>query len=530
MNKKWRVLVSEPVAQEGLDILRAHDDIEVIFKPELKADALLGEVADVHGLIVRSQTKVTAQVIAAGKNLQVIARAGVGVDNIDVPAATRRGIVVLNSPDGNTIAAAEQTIALLLALSRNLPQAHASLSAGEWKRSAFMGVEVYGKVLGLIGLGKVGTHMARMARGLEMEIIACDPYISREHAERLGVRLVGFEELLRQADYISLHVSLTKDTRGMIGAKELAMMKPGVRIINTSRGGVIDEGALAEAIRSGHVAGAALDVFENEPPKGSPVVGLPGVIVTPHLGAATEEAQVKVAVDVAAQLADVLHGLPARTAVNLPPVSAETLKVLRPYLTLAEKIGRLQVQLAAGAITSIEVIYSGEIAELDVSTVTRALLKGLLERALEESVNYVNAVLVAETRGIRVTEAKSTSAEDYASLIAVKASSESGSREIEGTVFGAQDIRITRVDGYRVDFVPQGNLLITTNQDRPGMIGRVGTILGDAGINIAGMYVGRDRPGGREVMVLAVDSPVPAQVREKVLQVDGVESIHLAEL
>ena len=527
---KWRVLVSEPVAQEGLDILRSDPDIEVAFKPELSPEALLEEVASAHGLIVRSQTKVTGKVIEAGKNLQVNARAGVGVDNIDVPAATRRGIVVLNSPDGNTIAAAEQTIALLLALSRNLPQAHASLAKGEWKRSAFMGVEVYGKVLGLVGLGKVGAHVARMARGLEMEVITCDPYISHEHARRLGAQLVAFDELLRRADYISLHVPLTKDTRGMIGAKELAMMKRGVRIVNTSRGGVIDEKALAEAIRSGHVAGAALDVFETEPPKGSPLVGLPGVVATPHLGAATEEAQVKVAVDVAAQLADVLRGMPASTAVNLPPVSAETLAALRPYLTLVEKIGELHAQLAAGAITSVEVTYSGDIAELDVSPLTRALLKGLLERALEESVNYVNAVVVAEARGVKVTEAKRTSAEHYPSLVAVKVTSESASREIEGTIFGKQDARITRIDGYRVDFVPQGHLMIMTNIDRPGMIGKVGTILGDAGLNIAGMYVGRDRPGGREVMVLVVDSPVPAQVCEEVLQVEGIESIHLAQL
>ena len=530
MADKWRVLVSDPVSEEGLAVLHADPSIEVVNKPGMEPAVLLQEIAEADALIVRSQTKVTREVIEAGKKLQVIARAGVGVDNVDVPEATRRGVVVLNSPEGNTIAAAEQTIALMLALSRNLPQAHASLAAGEWKRSAFTGVEVYGKVLGLVGLGKVATHVARMARGLEMEVIVNDPYISREHGERLGVTLVELDELLRRSDYISLHVPLTRDTRGMLGAQQIAAMKKGVRIVNTARGGVIDEAALAEAISSGHVAGAALDVFEKEPPENCPLIGMKGVIATPHLGAATEEAQVKVAVDVAEQIVDVLHGIPARSAVNLPPVDAETLSRLSPYLGLAEKMGSLHAQLADGAVTAVEVTYSGEVAELDVSPLTRALLKGLLQHAVEESVNYVNAALVAESRGIKVTEAKSSTAGNYPSLLRVRAATDKGTRELDGTAFGKQDVRILRIDDYHVDFVPQGHLLITRNVDQPGMIGKVGTIMGDAGINIAAMYFGRDRPRGTAVMVLAVDAVVPEKVRHQIGRVPGIESVTLAEL
>jgi len=369
-----------------------------------------------------------------------------------------------------------------------------------------------------------------VGRGLEMEVLVNDPYISREHAERLGVTLVELDELLRRSDYISLHVPLTRDTRGMLGAQQIAAMKKGVRIVNTARGGVIDEAALAEAIRSGHVAGAALDVFEKEPPENCPLIGMMGVITTPHLGAATEEAQVKVAVDVAEQIVDVLHGIPARSAVNLPPVEAGTLLRLTPYLGLAEKMGSLHAQLADGAVTAVEVTYSGEVAELDVSPLTRALLKGLLQHAVEESVNYVNAALVAESRGIKVTEAKSSTAGNYPSLLRVRAATDKGTRELDGTAFGKQDVRILRIDDYHVDFVPQGHLLITRNVDQPGMIGKVGTIMGDAGINIAAMYFGRDRPRGTAVMVLAVDAVVPEKVRDQIGRVPGIESVTLAEL
>ncbi len=519
--------MSDPIAEPGLDILRADPMIEVVVKTDHSPGELKRAVAKADALLVRSQTQVTADIIEAAPKLRVIARAGVGVDNIDVPAATRRGVIVLNSPEGNTIAATEHALALLMALSRRIPEAYESMRRGEWKRSKFMGVEVYNKTLGIFGLGKVGSEVARRARAFGMRILACDPYIPAEHAERLGVELVTLGELLAGSDYVTIHAPLTRDTRGAIGRHELEKARRGIRIINTARGGIVEEAALADAVKAGIVSGAAVDVFEQEPPKDSPLVGVDGIIVTPHLGASTEEAQVRVAVDVAQQVVEVLHGRPARTAVNVSPVSPEALAALQPYLALAEKIGRLQAQLAGGHPVDLEITYSGEIAELDVSLVTQSFLVGLLQAVLEEPVNLVNAPLLAEARGLKVTESRSSAAEDYANLITSRVA---GEQVIAGTLFGRNEPRIVRINEYRVDFEPTGYMLIADHHDRPGVIGKVGTILGGEDINIGGMHVGRKTVRGKALMILAVDSPIPPAVLRKIERLDSMYRCTLVEL
>jgi len=529
---KWRVLVSDSLSEEGLVPLRESPDIELVVKPGLKPDELKQEIKEANALLVRSATRVTADIIEAAPNLIVIGRAGVGVDNIDVEAATRRGVVVCNSPEGNTIAAAEHTLALMLAVARNIPSASSSVAAGEWKRTAFLGVELLDKTLGIIGLGKIGSEVAMRAQAFGMKVIGHDPFITADHASRLGVEIADLPELLQRSDFITLHVPLTRDTRHLIGEETLAKVRPGVRIINCSRGPVVDEAALAKAIQEGRVAGAGLDVFEKEPPSDSPLLALSQVVLTPHLGASTAEAQMKVAVDVAQQVAEVLHGRPARSAVNVIPISSDALRTLEPYLPLAEKLGRLQGQLAERPITSVELIYAGRLAEEDSRLLTRAFLKGLLQPILDEPVNLVNSAVVAQERGLRVTESHSRQPEDYVSLITSRVRADAEERTIAGTLFGHSEARIVLMDQYRVDFSPSGYMLVSLHIDRPGMIGKVGTLLGRHNINIAGMHVGRTqpRPGGPSVMVLALDSPVPPQVLEELRRVDGIITAQLVEL
>lgn len=530
--RKWRVLVADKLAEEGLAALREAPEVELVVNTGLTHEELLQEIAQADALLVRSATKVTAEVIEAAPRLQVIGRAGVGVDNIDVEAATRRGVVVCNSPEGNTIAAAEHTWALLLAVARNIPAANASMKAGEWKRSAFVGVELLNKTLGVLGLGKIGAEVAARARAFGMKVLANDPFVSAEQAERLGVELVELSDLLARSDFITLHVPLTKDTRGLLNAETLSQVKPGVRIINCARGGVVDEAALAEAIESGRVAAAGIDVFENEPPTDSPLLGLDRVVLTPHLGASTAEAQVKVAVDVSQQVLDVLRGRPARSAVNVMPVSAETLRTLQPYLELAEKLGRFHAQLAEGPIGRAELVYAGQLADHDTQMLTRAFLKGMLEPILDIPVNLVNALLVAEGRGLKIVESRSRESEDYLSLITSKVTTDGEERVISGTLFGHREPRVVQMDQFRMDFVPAGIMLVSMHIDKPGMIGRVGTIMGRHNINIAGMHVGRGQtgPGGRSVMVLALDNPVPDEVRKLLLEVDGIMTAQVVEL
>lgn len=525
-----RVLVSDPIAPEGIEILKRVAEVDV--KTGLSKEELAAIIGDYDALAVRSETKVTADVLAQAKNLKIIGRAGVGVDNIDVAVATERGILVVNSPEGNTLAAAELTVGMLLALARNIPQADQALRGGEWKRSKYMGSEVYNKTLGIIGLGKIGKEVAKRLQAFEMNVIGYDPYLKPEQAEALGIRLVDLDTLYKEADYITVHVPKTKETAGMINAEKIALMKPTVRLINVARGGIIDETALADAAKAGKIGGAAIDVFSTEPaPKDNPLLGIPNVITTPHLGASTEEAQVNVAIDIAEQIADVLSGKPARAAVNMPSVSSDVLARIEPYLHLAEKIGSLHAQLTTSSINEVEVIYAGDFDNLPTVHLTRAVLKGLLEPIIPESINYVNAPALAAARGIKVTESRTTSGEGgQGCVITVRKRSASSEREICGTVFSKDNIRILYIDGYRVDIRPTGPMLVTKHTDRPGVIGKVGTLLGDNGINIAGMHVGRESEGQGAVMVIKLDTVVPEELVQQIRRIDGMETARLVQL
>ncbi|MCL6612996.1 MAG: phosphoglycerate dehydrogenase, partial [Peptococcaceae bacterium] len=446
-----KVLVMDGVSEEGLAPLRKNPEIEVVIGEKMTEDELARVIPEYDALIVRSATKVTAKVIESAGRLKAVGRAGVGVDNIDLEAATRKGILVVNAPDGNTVAATEHTIAMMLALARNIPQAAGKMKEGVWDKKAFLGVELRGKVLGILGLGRIGTAVARRAQALEMEVVAYDPYITEEKAASLAVELAGLEELYQRADFITIHMPRTKDTYHLIDDRAINLMKKGVRIINCARGGIIDEEALYRGMVEGKVAGAALDVFEKEPNTDSPLLSLPNFIATPHLGASTREAQLNVAVDVSEEIAAALTGRLVRNTVNIPSISPKTLAVVRPYLDLAEKLGRFQAHLVSGRVRRVEVIYSGELARQEVAPITTAVVKGLLDPILQESVNFVNASLLARSRGIQVQQSVDGQEEGYSSLITVKVHTDREERSISGTLFGAGDPRIVMVDGYRVD-------------------------------------------------------------------------------
>ncbi len=505
-----RLLVSDPLANEGLELLRSQGDVDV--KLRMDPQELLSIIGEYDALVVRSETRVTEEVVDAGGKLQVIGRAGVGVDNIDVGAATRRGIPVVNAPTGNTIAAAEHTIAMMMALARNIPQAHESLRRGEWTRSAFTGVEVRNRVLGVIGLGKVGTEVAHRARGLQMRVLGHDPFVSPEHASMLGIELSSLDRIYSEADFICLHTPLTESTRGIIGEKALSMMKPTVRILNVARGELVDEEALLSAIEDGRVAGAALDVFSKEPPHGSPLLADGRVIVTPHLGASTQEAQAEVAREVAEQVIAVLEGRSAMFTVNAPFVPPETQRVLTPYVDAGSYAGKLAAQLVTGQLESVNLRYDGEIAAHDTNLLRAACLVGILSPISDERVNLINANLHASQRGLRITEQKSPTAEQLSSMVTVEM--ETTERRI---AISASHVRgethIVRINDYWIDIVPSGGyMLLASHQDRPGMIGAVGTITGKHDINIGFMEVGRLEPRGPATMIIGLDDPLPEPV------------------
>ena len=521
------VLVTDPIAQDGIDLLKQQAEVDVRLRPS--PAELLALIGGYEALVVRSETKVTRQVIEAGSRLQVIGRAGSGVDNIDVEAATERGVVVVYAPTGNTISAAEHTIALMLALARRLPDAYESLRSGRWERQLFIGVELRGKTLGVVGLGQVGTEVSLRARALEMRVIACDPYVSPERAQSLGVELVSFEELLQQSDFISLHTRLTASTRDMLGEAQFRQMKPSARIINTARGELIDEASLLRALDDGRVAGAAIDVFQEEPPGESPLLAHERVIVTPHLGALTTEAQERAALDVAEQVLMVLRGEPPRYAINAPLVSAETMEVLRPFLDAAERSASLATQLCEGQLKSVELEYLGEIANYDVTPLKAAAIKGLLAPISDEPVTIVNANLVAEHRGLRITERKGPS-EEYANLIAVHLTTDRGMTDVAGTVFH-DGTHIIRVLDFWVDIPPgDGYLLFCENRDRPGMVGAVGTFLGQHDINISFMRLGREQVRGRALMVLGLDDEISPELLRELEAVQDLYSARLAKI
>lgn len=534
---KNRVLVSDNLSEEGIIKLREFADVDVLL--DLSKDELKARIADYDALVVRSGTKATKEIIEAGTRLKVIGRAGVGVDNIDVETATERGILVVNAPSANTISAAEHTIGMLLSISRNIPAANGSMKSGKWERKKYMGVEVNGKVLGVIGLGRVGYEVSKMAKGLGMRIVAYDPFISQDKARELGIALSSFTDVISVADFITMHTPLVKDTHHLIGKEAFAQMKEGVRVINCARGGILDEAALAAAIRSGKVAGAALDVFENEPPETSELLELGEVIMTPHLGASTKEAQKAAAVTIAEEVITALQNKPVRNALNMIYVEEELMDTLNPYLVLADKLGRLCAQLIpkSGRLEHFNVSYEGEIgvtgAGDDTRIITVAMLKSILSW-FTDGVNYVNAEAIAKKSGIKVTESKTEDSEHFSSLITLSITAQRDGKEekktVAGTLFGKDDLRIVQIDGYRVDASPSGHMLICSFLDKPKVIGPVCTVLGGSGINIAGMQVGREKVGGEAVMVLNVDSSVSDDTMAEIKRVQNVIDVKLVKL
>jgi D-3-phosphoglycerate dehydrogenase / 2-oxoglutarate reductase len=527
-----KVFVADDVSDGGLQPLR-DAGFSVEKKIGLPAEKLREELTNSEGLIVRSETKVTSELLAGAPGLRVIGRAGVGVDNIDVRAATARGIVVMNAPDGNTITTAEHTIALLVALARRVPQANSSLKSGKWERKKFVGTELQGKTLGIIGLGRIGRVVASRARALGMKIIAHDPFIADEQTRDLEIQTAAVDEVLSRCDFLTVHTPLTRDTRNLIDATALAKMKTGARIINCARGGLIDESALCDAINSGKIAGAALDVFDQEPPPPDhPLLKLDQVIATPHLGASTTEAQEGVAFTVAEQMRDyLLHGS-LRGAVNVPALGGKELAVLQPYLSLAEALGRFQAQLARGAVREVRLEFAGELVDLDATPVTRAFLAGLL-RDVSDRVNLVNAFLIAEERGITVTTSYVRGV-DNAPAIRTRIAGSEGERTIAGTVFGIsggeRKGRITEIDDFRIEAIPRGFMLVMHNRDVPGVIGRVGTILGEDGINISAFHLGRHKRGGEAMAVIELDGSAPDTTLQKLSAADGILSVRQVEL
>jgi D-3-phosphoglycerate dehydrogenase len=523
-----KVLVSDALSEKGLAILREAEGIEVDVKTGLKEEELVAIIGEYDALVIRSATKVTAPVIQAGKKLQVIGRAGVGVDNVDVPEATKHGIVVMNTPTGNTITTAEHALALLFSLCRHIPQANAMLKGGKWEKKKFEGVEVFGKTLGVVGLGRIGGEVARRAKGMGMQVVAYDPFINAEKAAGIGAELVTLDELYARADFITVHIPMSDDARHMINEKTIAKMKDGVFIINDARGGIIDEDALLAALESGKVAGAALDVFEHEPPPADyPLLRHERIIVTPHLGASTHEAQENVSLDVAEQVVDALTRNLIYNAVNFPSIDPSQIPRLQPYIDLAKKMGAMVGQIAEGRMNAVEVTYSGEVASLQVEPITIAVVEGLLRPILEDDVNFVNASMLAKERGLAVTEATSQQEGDFTSLVTVVLKTDKDAVRIAGTLLGKKEPRIVSINDFRVEAIPKGNILFFTNEDRPGIIGKIGTLLGEHHVNIAGMQYGRKAFGGDAISLLNVDSAVPAKALEEIAAHPFIHTVKL---
>jgi len=526
-----KVLVSDSLSERGIEIMRNAPGLEVDVNTKLRPDELKRVIKDYHGLVVRSATKVTADIIGAAENLKVIGRAGIGVDNIDTAAATKRGIVVMNTPGGNTITTAEHTIAMMMALARKIPQATISMKRGEWEKKRLEGTELFNKTLGILGVGNIGQIVADRALGLKMNVIGYDPYISEDTARRMGVGLVTLDELYARSDFISIHVPLTNETRNMINRDAFRKMKKGVRIVNCARGGIVNEKDLYDAIKAGVVSGAALDVFEKEPPPSdNPLLGLDEVVLTPHLGASTLEAQENVAQAIAEQIVDYLLKGTVRNAVNLPSIPAELLEVLGPYITLAERLGGLQGQLLTGGVEEVIVEYSGEVVNYDVASVTIAAIKGLLDQLMDQYVNFVNAPYIAKERGIRVVEVKTSRPIDFASSVTIKVRSKDRENLVEGALFGKREPRIVRIDKFFIDAVPEGYLLILHNYDKPGVIGNIGTLLGTNNINIARLHLGRETVGGEAVSVWNIDTPLSEGVLSKLLRLPNIISAKVVRL
>ncbi|HLZ25932.1 MAG TPA: phosphoglycerate dehydrogenase [Chloroflexota bacterium] len=522
------VLVADPIAEEGLAILRQHARVEVVTG---QRDALERHLAHAEALVVRSETRVTPALLASAPLLRVIGRAGAGVDTIDVAAATERGIVVVNAPGGNAVAAAEHTLALLFALVRRIAAADASMKRGQWARSTYIGSELSGKTLGLIGLGRVGGEVARRALGLDMHVLVYDPYVPDEHARRIGLQPAELEPLLEAAEFVSLHVPLTEATRGILSATQLARMRPGAYVVNCARAGLIDEVALLAALDEGRLAGAAIDVFSNEPVQtDDPLPRHPKVVATPHLGASTVEAQANVAVQIATEVLAVLEGRPAQFAVNAPTLRPEDVDALEPYMDLVVMLGKLATQLADDHLVSAEISYRGEIAERNVGVLTAAAIQGLLEPISDTAVNLVNARPLAQRRGLDIVETRSSTSAHYTSLVGVTVNTRAGATSVAGVISDGR-ANVVQIDNFELHLpTTPGYLLVTQHVDQPGIIGLVGTLLGEADINISSMQVGRKAARGDALMLLSVDEPVPGHVVERIRQAANVAMIKVIKL
>ncbi len=520
---KPKVLISDKMDPNAARIFEERGcDVDV--KPGMTPDELKAVIGEYDGLAIRSATKVTPEILDAATNLKVIGRAGIGVDNVDIPHSSGKGVVVMNTPFGNSITTAEHAIAMMMALARQIPAANERTQKGEWPKSDFMGVEVTGKTLGLIGAGNIGSIVASRALGLKMKVVAFDPFLTPDRAIEIGVEKVDLDDLLARADFITLHTPLTDETRNILGRENLAKTKKGVRIVNCARGGLIDEAALADLLKGGHVAGAALDVFETEPAKESPLFGAPGFICTPHLGASTTEAQVNVALQVAEQMADYLVSGGVTNALNMPSLSAEEAPKLRPYMALAENLGSLVGQLAHGNLPKISVELEGDAAELNPKPITAAVLAGLMKR-YSQSVNMVNAPYLAKERGIEVREIRNTREGAYSTLVRVTVATEAGDRSVAGTLFGSGSPRLVEIFGVRIEAELEGHMLYIVNDDAPGFIGRIGTLMGANDINIGTFNLGRREAGGEAILLLSVDQPIPDSVQKEACALEGVNFV-----
>lgn len=525
--ERMKVFVSNDISEKGIALLKEHFDVDVM--PNMTPDELIKVINNYDGLVTRSMTKVTKEVFEASTRLKVVGRAGVGVDNIDIPAATAKGIVVLNTPEGNTMAATEHTVAMMMAMTRHIPQAHQSIQEGKWDRKSFDGIQVQGKTLGIIGVGRIGSRVAKRMQAMEMTTIGYDPYITEERAHQVGVELVDLDTLLAKSDYITIHTPLTKETEKMLNAETIAKMKDGVRLVNCARGGCMDPQAVADAVKSGKIAGAAIDVYPNEPltKENNPFLGLFNVVQTPHLGASTIEAQIGVAVDVAYGVIDALEGRPVMTAVNMAPIPKSVATVIQPYFGLAERMGTVGIYLADGPIQGVEIEYTGALAETETPALTTAFLKGLLNPILQEGVNFVNAPGLAKKRNLDVKEVKANRVGYFTTSIKVRITTAKGTHKIEGTLFDGKTPKIVQIDEYYVDFKPEGYLLLAPHTDKPNMIGQMATILGKAGININSMQVGSTTKSGTNIMAIVVANDIPNDIMLQLRGVDGILDVKL---
>ena len=522
-----KVLITDGMAKEGLSVLEAATELELDVRKGIPKEELMEIIGNYDAVIIRSATKLTSDLIEAGTNLTAIGRAGIGVDNVDVEAATKKGIVVMNTPQANAITTAEHTIALMLSLARQIPQAHASLKEGKWERSKFKGIEIYGKTLGCIGLGNIGKLVTERAIGLKMNVIAYDPFLTQEAAEKLGVDLVTLDELFKRADVITIHTPLTPDTKDLINKSTFEKTKKSLILINCARGGIVNEEDVTEAVKEGKIAGAAFDVYTSEPvDKDNPILTIEdNIVYTPHLGASTAEAQTKVGVAIAEQVADFLINGVVNNAVNMPSVSIDVLKTMKPYINLAEKLGSLQGQLLKGSVKEIHIEYDGEVSELDTSPITVSALKGFLTPIMDTVVSYVNAPVIAKERGIKIIESKSSKTKDYTSLISVNIKTDDGDKHVSGTIFGKEEPRFVRVNGVTIDVVPKGYLLVSENYDQPGFIGSMCSILGENGVNIGLLHLGREAIGGRAVVFTNVDSPISEDIIKQISELPDIISV-----